>query len=293
MLVKSWNAEKLIPSALKIYNELAMLTGTDFFHIVPIVEIYQSVHHRNEWMARSSDTLMQDWIGDDISPEKIPAHVIAPLGGISLKQSGWLDVNKFIFTSRHYFREKNYTVDDHVLESEINFEKNKVRWKNFTADRIIFCNGNESINSTLFNNLPFRLSKGELIEIESTELNLSFILNKSVFILPTSNNIYKVGSTFSWNDLNTNPTTEGKTFLTTELEKMISCPYKIMNHSAAIRPTTKDRRPIIGIDQKNNSVGIFNGLGTKGVMIAPYYAEHFARHLLFGEPLDKEVFFER
>ncbi|MBK9460916.1 MAG: hypothetical protein IPN94_16165 [Sphingobacteriales bacterium] len=36
-------------------------------------------------------------------------------------------------------------------------------------------------------------------------------------------------------------------------------------------------------------VGIFNGMGTKGITLAPYFAQHFVNHLIHQQPLDVEV----
>lgn len=37
------------------------------------------------------------------------------------------------------------------------------------------------------------------------------------------------------------------------------------------------------------NVGIFNGLGTKGVMLSPYLSRHFVNHLLKKEKLMAEI----
>jgi uncharacterized protein YqgC (DUF456 family) len=38
-----------------------------------------------------------------------------------------------------------------------------------------------------------------------------------------------------------------------------------------------------------SNVGIFNGLGTKGVMLAPFFANQFAEHLVNNQELNEEV----
>ena len=39
----------------------------------------------------------------------------------------------------------------------------------------------------------------------------------------------------------------------------------------------------------HENVGIFNGLGTKGVTLAPHFARHIADYLLNKSVIDKEV----
>ena len=62
-----------------------------------------------------------------------------------------------------------------------------------------------------------------------------------------------------------------------------------MNHVAGIRPTVKDRRPLVGQHEKYSNLYILNGLGTRGVMIAPYVAEKLFNFIEKGEDLDKEI----
>jgi glycine oxidase len=102
-----------------------------------------------------------------------------------------------------------------------------------------------------------------------------------------------VGATYNW-DIQEPITTElGKAELVERLENLIDCQYKIIAHQAGIRPTVSDRRPILGVHSTKKNAFIFNGLGTKGVMLAPYYAEHFVNFFLDNAALDAEVNIQR
>ena len=50
-----------------------------------------------------------------------------------------------------------------------------------------------------------------------------------------------------------------------------------------------DRRPVIGCHPEEDRVAIFNGLGTKGVSLAPYFSDLFAQHLVENRQLCSEV----
>jgi len=69
----------------------------------------------------------------------------------------------------------------------------------------------------------------------------------------------------------------------------LKIPYKVINHEAAVRPTIKDRRPVIGLHPQYKSLAIFNGLGTKGVSLAPFFANNFCDYLETGKELDASV----
>lgn len=73
-----------------------------------------------------------------------------------------------------------------------------------------------------------------------------FLLKGSVFIMPLGDDTYKVGATFNWTDKTSVPTEEGRKELEEKLQKIISVPYTVIEQSAGIRPTVKDRRPLVG-----------------------------------------------
>ena len=78
-----------------------------------------------------------------------------------------------------------------------------------------------------------------------------------------------------------------------KLEDLIHIPYEIIDYSAGIRPTTRDRKPFIGTHPKHKNLHIFNGLGSKGVTLAPYYSNQLVEYLTAGAFLDKEVNIDR
>ena len=288
-LTKTWQADQLIPAAFRIYKEVQSRIGTDFFYPAKLVEIYLSNHHRNDWMGRSGDPLMASYIGEELVESDFQKSVIAPFGGITVLHSGWLDVAKFVDACRSYFKKRNLLIDGNINDDHVTIDNKEVKWKNILAQKLIFCNGYNGIQSHFFKSLPFLLSKGEIIEIETQEFLTHDVLNRGIYIVPIGENRYKVGSTFSWQELNQTPTQGAKDFLSYELKKITHIPFSILNHQAAIRPTTKDRRPFIGLHNTIPSLGIFNGMGTKGVMMAPFYAEQFVQHLLFNGLLNEEV----
>ncbi|MFB0907812.1 MAG: FAD-dependent oxidoreductase, partial [Spirosomataceae bacterium] len=57
--------------------------------------------------------------------------------------------------------------------------------------------------------------------------------------------------------------------------------------------STTDRRPFLGKHPEFNNMFIFNGLGTKGVSIAPFFARQFRDFLLNGKEINSETTIER
>ncbi|NJK93646.1 MAG: FAD-dependent oxidoreductase [Bacteroidales bacterium] len=120
--------------------------------------------------------------------------------------------------------------------------------------------------------MPFVPAKGEILTIHSKELKSDKILMKEIFVLPLGNHNFKVGSTYDWDKLDENPSEEGRKELVSKLDNLLDCSYTITGHCAGIRPAVKDRKPVMGLHPNYKIIGIFNGLGTKGATLAPYFA---------------------
>lgn len=114
-------------------------------------------------------------------------------------------------------------------------------------------------------------------------------MNTSVFILPLGNDLFKVGATYNWKDKTDVPTEEGKAELIERIKEIIDCDFEIVSHFGGVRPTVKDRRPIIGTHDVYKSLHILNGLGTRGVMLGPAMAKDLFNLIENKIPLDPAI----
>jgi glycine/D-amino acid oxidase-like deaminating enzyme len=54
----------------------------------------------------------------------------------------------------------------------------------------------------------------------------------------------------------------------------------VIDHRAGIRPAMQSRRPVAEIHQQIKQAAVFNGLGTKGYLLAPYFSKKLAAELV-------------
>jgi glycine/D-amino acid oxidase-like deaminating enzyme len=69
---------------------------------------------------------------------------------------------------------------------------------------------------------------------------------------------------------------------------LLKVPFNVIRHEAGIRPATPTRRPLFIRSRKNSCVFAFNGLGTKGVLLAPMLAGEIAQYLKHKKPVHAE-----
>jgi glycine/D-amino acid oxidase-like deaminating enzyme len=180
-------------------------------------------------------------------------------------------------------------IDESFEYSLLKEESNGIRYKDIHARNIVFAEGFGMHANPYFKDLPLDGTKGELFIIKAPSLDLDVIVNTSVFILPLGNDLFKVGATYNWKDKTDTPTEEGKTELIEKIKEIINCDFEIVEHLAGVRPTVKDRRPLVGTYLNHNSIHILNGLGTRGVMLAPAMAKALFENIEYQKPLDKTI----
>src|SRR6187431_973186 len=115
----------------------------------------------------------------------------------------------------------------------------------------------------------------------------------SLDFLTLGNDLFKVGATYNWKDKTDLPTEEGRIELIDRIREIISCDFEIMEHYAGVRPTVRDRRPLVGTHHEHKRVHILNGLGTRGVMLGPAMAKALFNNIENDISLDKEIDIKR
>lgn len=289
LMTKTWKADLLFPYLHEFYKKAEHLTGEKFFHSMPLYRPFISIEEQNEWMGKSANPEFADYI-DSVSVMPIQSdRVKNPYGGLILKQCGYLDTVKFTRAVRKYVAEAGTVMEDQFDENKLTFIETGVSYDNHQAKKIVFCLGVKALSSKLFSWLPIRQLKGETLTIQ-TDQTISTIYNRVVYVVP---GIWKVGATYQTNDLTEAVTVSARQELEEKLEELVSFPYQIITQSWGMRPTTPDRKPILGAHPQHPEAIVFNGLGTKGVSLAPYFSGVLAAWLENDGLINKEVDIDR
>ena len=283
-----WNAISQLEIALPFYQQLEAKFNKKFDYKVDIYRIFKSVEEQNNWFVACDNPLLKDYMNSEITHEKHKG-IIADFGFGKLSNTGRIDTKSLLECYIRYLLKKEILRNENFEYSKLIFNDDSIEYKGIKASKIVFCEGFGLQKNLFFNYLPMQEAKGELLIIHAPELNVEFLIKAAVFVLPLGNNYYKVGATFNWKDKTKNQTEEGKRELVQKLESFITVPYKIVEHVAGIRPTVKDRRPLVGKHPENEKMAILNGLGTRGVMIAPVAAKELYNHLENNVKLDSEI----
>jgi len=283
-----WDAIDQLKMAIPFYRELEKKLNKKFDHTFNIQRVFASIEEQNNWFNACDKTFFSEYMVPEVI-QNTNEHINAPLGFGKLINTGKIDTPVLLKEYKEYLTTKGAIQFEQFEHTLLKFNDHSVSYKDVNAKYVVFCEGFGVKKNPYFNNIPLKEAKGELLTIYAPDLKIDYLLKSSIFIMPLGNDHYKVGATFNWTDKTLLPTEEGKNELLTKLKKIITVDFEVVDQVAGIRPTVKDRRPILGKHEHYKQLAILNGLGTRGVMLAPKMASQLFNYLENNHPLDKEI----
>ena len=283
-----WKAEEIMACANHFYDNIEATMGQPLRISLPVLRKFASVEEQNNWFAASDTPILQHYLSTTLRTtpsEALPAPYL--LGEVL--HTGRLDIERYIQLSLHSWQEAGvyhfHSFDYLALDIQPDF----VAYQGVTAQHIVFCEGCGISKNPYFNSLPMRPCKGESLTIKAPDLQLQAIFKSDGSIISMGGDIYRVGATYDPEDLSDTITEAGRAELLEKLHKMTNCPYEIISHQAAIRPTVGDRRPLVGAHPLYPHLWVLNGLGTRGVLNAPMCAQVLYKAVFEGEEIPSEM----
>ncbi len=288
----AWKAMELLKMVTPFYTEIENNLNIEIVSKSPIFRIFNSVEEQNNWFTASDKPLLSEVLSDKLLKNS-NTNINANFGLGEVFQAGKIDTVTLVNAYINCLKKEEKFVETSFDYNKIIVDKDKVQYQGIEADFIVFADGFGLKENPYFKYLPLIGSKGEYIVIESKKLKLKGTLKGSIFIIPLKEETYLVGATYDNFDKTNQPTEEAKHILIDKLKTMIHCDFSIIDHIAGIRPTVKDRRPLVGKHPIVTRLAVINGLGTRGVMASPYLAQQLFNHLENRAELDSEIDIQR
>lgn len=290
--VKTWMADTLLPFARECYREMEQALGQNFYHELPIYRALHSVKEENDWMARVADPDYAAYAGEIESGSGLATYLKDAVSYGVVKGAARVDLPLLINAVRKQIEDRGDFVRASLQPEELEEREGWWHWGNYASRGIVFCEGYHAVYNSAFNYLPFAPAKGNILLV-SSETKLPFNLRDEYFVTPLGDGRYWIGSGYRWGEWDTEVNPE-------DIEKMLDFAHSRLAFSfqehgrlAGIRPATRTRRPVMGPHPEHKSWFIFNGLGTKGTSLGPYFAKSMADYLTVQRPLPEEVAISR
>lgn len=285
-VVRTWKIEELLPFAQDAYSELSDSLGVCVARDIDILTFHTNSQMVNAWQERIAEgERFLSHLNDLESLNKVfnitlGADVTSPCMLVSMD----LLLNKW----RQVLKEKEALLEGRFSWNDCTISDG-VYYKEYTAQKIIICNGIAGFDNPYFKKLPYAFSKGEAIIVSIPGLPQNNIYKQGFTLVPLGAGKFWLGSSFEWDFDDDRPTADFRDKAENLLKSWLKIPYEILSHTAGIRPGSLERRPFVGTHPVVSEVAMLNGMGTKGCSLAPYFAAQLSENLLHDKNIDKEA----
>ncbi|MCC6458843.1 MAG: FAD-binding oxidoreductase [Saprospiraceae bacterium] len=287
--VKSWRFDECFPAARDFYLSLEAALHCQVWEESSILRLLQGHEEINNWSARIGTADYAGLLGERSDAGAWAGLVPEGFYLGEIKKAARVDFPVLL----RAFREKAVR-EGFFREEKISAAAAANEARGF--DFVIFCEGYRGSGNPYFPGLGWQLAKGEGLVFRFPQpgrLPLRDMVKRNLMVVPLGGDLFWAGASYNWNFEDNGASNSEQAFLEERLSAMLAVPYEVVHRFGAIRPTVRDRRPFLGISALHRQMAIFNGLGTKGALLAPFWAARLADLLLDKIPLDAEVDVQR
>lgn len=286
--VTTWMIDEVMPFAIDTYRSLESYLQYSFVYEKSIIDFFPSPQMLNAFVDRiaENDTYLHSYPNQN----QFNQYFNYDFGCGEIRPSYTIHLPLLLELWKQKLKEWNAIKEEEFLLADLQTSDDHASYHDITAGKVIFCDGVDAATNPWFRLLPFAPNKGEAMIIEAEELYNGHIFKRGLMLAPLPTpGIFWVGSNYQWEFADDKPSEHFYKQTSNLLQNWIKVPFKIVDHKAAIRPATVERRPFVGFHPHFPVIGILNGMGTKGTSLAPFFAHQLIQHLVYDLPIADEA----
>lgn len=284
-LVKTPQIDQLLPAAVALYRQLAREFGRAFYFEKKLLRIFKNPSEKANFAKRLTDPAYAPYLEETQTPCAYDGLVHTPYGYAMQKQAGYLSTRPLLDSLKQFLIERKAYIQAPLVYQDIEFSPH-LKWRGVQCRHIIFCEGHWATENPWFSWLPFQPAGGEILTMDFHDPLPNYIVNKGHWLIPITRHQARFGATY---DPSLQSGRNGRTLLLNSLTAMLAIqPAGITACENGIRPCTLDKQPFIGRHPEKDVLVIFNGFGSKGSLMIPWYCQRLADHLLHQQPLPEQ-----
>jgi len=283
-MAQTWNFDEIFPYSFHFYQRVfsVLNDGNDgsYLEEKPIYKALHTVEEMN-FLSGKSSNLGYDDLLDIRSADEYPVPVLLnnTIAWCRISKGGRMNPLPFLKDARSYFIQNKLYSEDRFNQNELKRTDRYWQYKGIKAGSVISCLGM---------GCPWKAAdmwpvKGQVYELSGLPDFGDAILKTEKFLVPSENGTILAGSTYE-REFSHNETDEaGFNDITQDIKSEWRANMTVRSSWTGIRPTTKDRRPII--QKLGEGLFALNGLGAKGVTLAPWSADQLMQMMLSEQGL--------
>ncbi len=276
--------DRLLEDAFTVYPSVERFLGASFFRRRKVLRLLESADEQRQWKQRLASGEFAKYLGAIECP-RFP-FMENWFGGFEIAMAGHLDVSALIRRASEVFAGAGQLVESEFDYDELRLSNNAVEWRDYTAKAIVFCEGYQLSRNPFFRSIQLNPAKGEILTLRAPHFSDDHIIQRGKWIFRSTTGEIKAGTTYTWDRLDEKPTQSARDEIEQSVRQFIHFDFEVTNQTAGVRPVIRaDNRPIVGTHPEHRRVAVLNGLGSKGVLQAPFASIQLIGNLERGEPI--------
>ena len=286
--VLSWMSEPLHEAARAMYLQLEKELNISFLSQKAGLKIMHSMKEQNDLLALIGTEGYENCLQDDRVHYLPASHFNNEFGYLHLLNFMRVNAPALLHAYRAFLQANQLLLEEKFDHNLLSYSDEYVEYKNFRAAHIIFAEGVGIKENPLFQEIPVIKNKGQCLLV-NTGTSFENILVGNGLNIPLQDEQWYIGATYEWKYDTEEIDEAGRDFLLSQCQKLFKNKVDISEQWVAFRATTPDRKPFIGRHNTLEKVWLFNGMGAKGMSIAPYFAHALLDLIYEGKALPAEV----
>lgn len=289
----TWLASELLPFATRAYTAIGafLQVGKPLISGSEILDFFSAPDRRLAFAEKAAAG--NEYLHWPVDQNQWVKHFNYALGFGTISPAYLVNVQALLLAWRDWLSHKGLLIAAGFHEDDLVMQEHGVEWHDVKARFAVLATGKTEALGKRFGLLPFACNKGEALIIEAMGLPQTHIFKMGQTLVPWGGQKFWAGSSYENDFEHAGPTDAFRHRTEAWLRSVVRTEFSVVDHLAAIRPATVERRPFAGFHPLHPSLAIINGMGTKGVSLAPWVAQHLAKHIVAKHPLPPEIDVQR
>ncbi|GAB2765268.1 NAD(P)/FAD-dependent oxidoreductase [Salinimicrobium soli] len=285
----AWKADEQMKMATAFYGQMEELLKKEFLAPLEIYRRFSSVEEQNNWFAAADKPKIAPFLDTKLVLEVNP-NIPSKYSFGKVLNTKRIDPRGLLEAYSEHLEETGRLSTSSFVYDDLKLTEDGVEYQGMSAKNVIFCEGFGILENPYFSYLPLRGNKGEYILIKAPGLDLEVGVKSSIFIFPAGDkDVYAVGATYSNTDKTPEPSEAARQELVEKLKDLINVKFEVIHQVAGLRPSTVDRRPLVGRHPDHPQLYCCNGFGSRGILLAPMISKELLDFIEKEEPLTPEI----
>ncbi len=284
----SWRYALFHAEAVAFYCALEARLGRALYHETPVVRLLRSEWQAGIWAKRCDRPEYAPYLQPPHATLVDPEVFAQPFGGFEQRPGGWLDTAAYLNASRAFFESLGCWRTGEV--GAIDETPDAVRWNDREFATAIWCTGWQAAQKPELSGVPFQSARGTILTLRADTRGETRVISGACWLVPRGDGSLRAGPTYEvpFTEPHT-PSPEALAGLEQKLGDLLRVDVRITDRQTAVRPIVRGREALLGRLPGRAHQACFNGLASKGVLRAPWLAQHLVAHLLDGAVLDPDL----